>query len=334
MYRPGAKFLYAHAMLYVTLACSVFLGRCWSASRCIPGSHRRLTTPVEAASIAADEHAPPPGALQIKLRAGDGVCYALPILHWASRYSTTPLRRTLHGNYHAHGWSAYLDSGAPATGDPAAPASGFVRHLCPESQDAFRRWHAKSDAVQHQTERALRAAAAAVVAAGASGSDPAAAAAREHGKRRELSAALEELRPGGGPRAQLQSLLFLSKTARRVCAARAPGTAGLTSEDESFSIAYVHPTTLDWGAAFAARFSPAAAAAVWAAFRPLADALREAETAVSSDDNSGLSYDLAARQSAGPQELLPKGVFAAAAALLGQVSVVPTPAASAAAPRL
>ena len=37
-----------------------------------PGSHRQLTPPDVAASIAADPHAPPPGALHVRLKAGDG----------------------------------------------------------------------------------------------------------------------------------------------------------------------------------------------------------------------------------------------------------------------
>jgi hypothetical protein len=298
----------------------------------VPGSHRRLTSPAEAASIAADAHAPPPGAVQVRLRAGDGVCYSLPILHWASRYSATPLRRTLHGNYHAHGWSAYLDSARTEAG-VAVSAANFVRHLQPESQAAFQRWHALSAAAQNQTERALRAAAATAAAAaaaaaaagGGGGGDGPAAQQEENEQRRELAAALEALRPGGGPRTQLLTLMFLSKTARRVCGVQAPDTGGLTAEDIAFDISYVHPTTLDWGKAFAARFSPTAAAAAWTAFRPLADALRAAETATSDAGGGGLSYDVAARQSGGPQERLPEAVFAAAAALLGEAPLPPPP---------
>ena len=31
------------------------------------------------------------------------VVYTLPMMHWASSYTTTH-RRTLHGGYHKHGW--------------------------------------------------------------------------------------------------------------------------------------------------------------------------------------------------------------------------------------
>ena len=34
---------------------------------------------------------------------GRSVVYTLPMMHWASSYTTTH-RRTLHGGYHKHGW--------------------------------------------------------------------------------------------------------------------------------------------------------------------------------------------------------------------------------------
>ena len=67
----------------------------------MPGSHNRLNTAEENRLLAGDERVPFPGGVQTDLKAGDGVVYILPILHWGSRYDRT-LRRTLHGGFSTH----------------------------------------------------------------------------------------------------------------------------------------------------------------------------------------------------------------------------------------
>ena len=48
--------------------------------------------------MGANPRLPVPGWVQTNLRAGDGVVYILPLLHWGSNYSTR-LRRTIHGGF-------------------------------------------------------------------------------------------------------------------------------------------------------------------------------------------------------------------------------------------
>lgn len=68
----------------------------------VPGSHRRPNTAAENAQLAQDSRVALPDALQVKLRAGDGVVYTNTILHWGSNYSST-LRRTVHLGYRCLG---------------------------------------------------------------------------------------------------------------------------------------------------------------------------------------------------------------------------------------
>ena len=75
----------------------------------VPGSHVRLNTPEENAQLAMDDSVPLPGAVQAKLRAGDAVVYILPLLHWASDYSTK-FRRTVHGGFSEFSYYPGLDS--------------------------------------------------------------------------------------------------------------------------------------------------------------------------------------------------------------------------------
>jgi hypothetical protein len=72
---------------------------------------------------------PLPGAVQVKLRAGDGVAYTSPgILHWGSSYGTK-LRRTIHGGYTVMGYNDSLH---------------FMPHISKEAQACFRRWEQRN----------------------------------------------------------------------------------------------------------------------------------------------------------------------------------------------
>lgn len=50
----------------------------------VPGSHRRFNTAAENQQLSISEHAPIGGGIPIGLRAGDGIVYLTPILHWGS----------------------------------------------------------------------------------------------------------------------------------------------------------------------------------------------------------------------------------------------------------
>ncbi|MDA0322283.1 MAG: phytanoyl-CoA dioxygenase family protein [Verrucomicrobia bacterium] len=72
----------------------------------VPGSHLRRNTPEEDRQLAEDSRVPLPGALQVNLKAGDGVVYALPILHWGSNYSPK-MRRCIHLGFRAFGGDTF-----------------------------------------------------------------------------------------------------------------------------------------------------------------------------------------------------------------------------------
>ena len=84
--------------------------------------------------MAADPRTPVPGGVQTRLKAGDGVAYILPILHWGSNYSTK-MRRTVHGGFArlTHWddtrWMEHLSPGGAGDLYPLAAALPEVRRL-------------------------------------------------------------------------------------------------------------------------------------------------------------------------------------------------------------
>lgn len=72
----------------------------------VPGSHLRPNTEEEDQCLATDPKVPLPGSIPVELGAGDGVVYALPILHWASNYSIR-IRRIIHLGYRSFGGNAF-----------------------------------------------------------------------------------------------------------------------------------------------------------------------------------------------------------------------------------
>lgn len=153
----------------------------------VPGSHNRLNTAGENAQMAIDDSVPLPGAIQVRLRAGDAAVYILPLLHWASNYSTV-LRRCPHGGFaefsHYPGLSSY------------------VHTLQPTAQAMFQRWESRYHEKVSMAEEALRGALV---------------------DRATYVAALDRLHPGvalgrepGGAEVRRQSTAFLSKAARRI----------------------------------------------------------------------------------------------------------------------
>ena len=206
----------------------------------VPQSHIRRNTEEENRQIAKDARAPLANGVQTHLNAGDGVAYILPLLHWGSNYSTK-LRRTIHGGF--SGFSHY-------------PDLSYLKHLSATAQNSFTRWDQHSQTKMNQTEAALRA---------ALQKDGAA-----------YRAALDALHPGRGPKGRLHSTLFLSKAARRIHHLKRPDFAALPPHDQRYATS-MHPMTLQWGQPIADRFSTAEAAALWARFKPVDDALQAPE---------------------------------------------------------
>ena len=80
-------------------------------------------------------------------------------------------------------------------------------------------------------------------------------------------AALESLQPGAGPHGKTVLTIYLSKAAIHVRALKVPGfdATGETRRRAESS----HPITLNWGPAFADRFTPEESKALWSRFEPL-----------------------------------------------------------------
>lgn len=205
----------------------------------IPGSHLRRNTAEENRCLLADPRAPLPGGVQTQLRAGDGVVYILPILHWGSNYRPT-LRRTIHG-----GFSDFV----------LYPDLEYTRYLSPAGQAAFARWEARSQEKQRHTETALRAAIAK--------DGPA------------YVAALDQLHPGRGEKGRLLSTVFLSKLVHAIRLKKHPEVQDIPADLRN-RLGGSHPLTLNWGPEFANRFTTAEADAFWTRFAKL-DALLKTE---------------------------------------------------------
>jgi len=203
----------------------------------IPGSHLRRNTEPENRAMGANPRLPVPGWVQTNLKAGDGVVYILPILHWGSNYSPRT-RRTIHG-----GFSEYTQY----------PSLRFTPFLSPAGQDAFARWERRSQDKQQQTEAALRAA-----IAGDGGA---------------YVAALDQLHPGRGEKGRLLSTVFLSKQALVIRQKKHPEMDDIP-QDLRNRLGGSHSITLNWGPAFADRFTSAEADTLWERFKKLDALLR------------------------------------------------------------
>ena len=146
----------------------------------IPGSHVRINTPEEDAGLLRDSRAELPGAVQTHLRAGDGVVYILPILHWPSNY-TTKLRRTIHG-----GFSARV----------TYPDLSFLNYLQPKARETFERWQRRGQEMGPLTEAVLRAA--------------------MQGDADAYYAMLDQIHPGRGPKGCALTTVNFCRTAKRI----------------------------------------------------------------------------------------------------------------------
>ena len=206
----------------------------------VPGSHARLNTQEEDEQLIKDRSVPLPGGVQTHLKAGDGVVYILPIMHWGSNYRNRK-RRCIHGGFSAYTQYAHRD---------------YIPHLSAEAGNTFARWIEQSEQMEARTEAVLRAA-----------------------LRRDAiayDAALEVLRPGSKEKSKLLSTVFLSKTARRLSDLKRADFDSLPQQTRAWATD-PHPMTLQWGAAFADRFSTQEAAELWQRFQSV-DAAVQSET--------------------------------------------------------
>ncbi len=200
----------------------------------VPGSHIRPNTQAENESMRHNLHSPIPGAIQTHLRAGDGVAYILPILHWGSNYSTK-MRRTIHGGFaRLTHWES----------------TSWIQHLSQPAQDTYSRWYKRSGTYLDYAVAALRAVIEKDVPA--------------------YHAALNTLHPGRGEKGIIKSTICLSKTARYIYNQQCRDLESL-SPPELQCMEMVHPMTLQWGLALGKRFTPDEARLLWQRFKPVDD---------------------------------------------------------------
>ena len=203
----------------------------------IPGSHIRPNAPEEDARIAADPHQALPNLVRTDLKAGDGVVYILPILHWGSNYTTTK-RRCIHG-----GFSTFTRH----------PDLRFTEFLPPERREMFRRWTQRSETMKDCTEAAMRAFA--------------------NRDSKGYQDALDQLHPGRGPKGRDLSTVYLSKAVGWINDLKTD--ADTPREPSRNQKPRAHPITLYWGEEFADRFSRDEARRMWDRFSQVDELMRE-----------------------------------------------------------
>ena len=216
----------------------------------VPGSHLRLNTGQENKQLLADPRVPLSDGIQTHLKAGDGVVYILPILHWGSNYSTKT-RRTIHGGFSNHTQYPNLD---------------FVEHLKTPNQQMFENWEKRSIEMQNHTEAALR------------------AAIKQNSH--DYHSNLEKLCPGRKEKGKMLTTIFLSKMVCFINLNKTPNF-GSVSDDLRQKAPNAHPTTLNWGPKFADRFSVEEARILWNRFKIIEAKLKTNEEHFSPGFQSG-----------------------------------------------
>ena len=203
----------------------------------VPGSHARINTEAENRSLLEDARVPIPGGEQVELRAGDVLVYVNYLMHWGSRYMSEPKRRTLHGGHTTY---------------PHWEDLGFTRHLSAEARGWFELWAARTARLKDDTERALRAVL--------------------DGDRDAYLNALEALRPGAGAATKRQLTIWLCKAAMHIHNLKRPDYASLPPEFRRRAESQ-HGISLNWGPAFAERFTKPEADTIWQRFGAVEDHL-------------------------------------------------------------
>ncbi len=217
----------------------------------VPGSHGRLNTEDEIASLRESGRVPLPNSMPVELNAGVGVIYINFILHWGSNYSSK-MRRTVHGGHSI--FTRLVDL-------------SFTRFLSPAARDAFEGFEAQSARMQDATEAALRA----LIDKDAEA----------------YSSALDRLQPGIDENGQIVLTIYLSKAALHVWALLRPED-GSVPEDVRRRAAETHSITLNWGPDFADRFTRPESEVLCERFKPLDRELRsDREETVDGNDETG-----------------------------------------------
>ena len=129
----------------------------------------------------------------------------------------------------------------------------YLDFLSEEAQAAFQRWDRRSEDMKDQTETALRA--------------------FMNGDTTGYFAALDRLHPCRGDKGRVLSTVFLSKTARRIDQIKRPCFDRLSEQEQGWATR-PHPMTLQWGTAFADRFTTQETALLWKLFKPVDDMVR------------------------------------------------------------
>ena len=205
----------------------------------VPGSHRRRNSDAENAELHADPKAPVTGGIPVELKAGDAVIYSNFLIHTGSNY-TTKTRRTLHGGHAIYG---------------AYPNLDFTESVSADARGKFESFVARSRRMQDVTESTLRA----VIDRDADA----------------YRAGLETLQEGAGPSGRTVLTIYLSKAALHVRALLDPEFG--VPESVLARAGTRHPITLNWGPAFAERFSVEESRVLWSRFEGLDDALQDDE---------------------------------------------------------
>ena len=203
----------------------------------VPGSHRRRNTEGENAELHANPKSPVSTGVAVELSAGDAVIYSNFLIHTGSNY-TTRTRRTLHGGHAIYG---------------AYPDLGFTESLSAEARGKFESFAARSRSMQDVTEATLRAVIDRDVDA--------------------YRAGVETLQPDAGPSGKTVLAIYLSKAALHVRALRDPEFE-VTQATLDRAKGH-HPITLNWGAAFAERFSVEESRTLWSRFEGLDASLQD-----------------------------------------------------------
>ena len=153
--------------------------------------------------IGQDDHSPLPDEMVVNLKAGDGVAYILPLLHWGSCYSTK-MRRTLHGGYSVYSELPGMQPASAGHLFAKSQGRGYLAALTEAQRAPFRRWARRSEEACDITELMLR-------GASSSKSDGGA----------QLAKAVDMWHSVGGHALRgwagvMQTLIMLAKAARRV----------------------------------------------------------------------------------------------------------------------
>ena len=204
----------------------------------VPGSHARLNNEAENRQLQEDAQAPLPGGIPVELEAGDALAYTHYMLHWGSDYTPGTVRRTIHGGHTTY---------------PDWPDIGFAPHLSPNSRARFESWTVLTAKLKDATERCLRAV--------------------MDKDRRAYLDGLQSILPGAGPAGQLQLTIYFCKAALKLHLLKRTDYQRLPVDVRGRAES-THGLTMNWGPAFAERFTKVEADAIWAGFSELERHLR------------------------------------------------------------